>query len=58
MRHIPQEILEDARDAVKCGRALAEIAGRLGLKESDLAMLIRSDLRKKQSLGNVAELEF
>ena len=47
--HVPQEIIEDAQEAVKCGKPLAEIAGRLGLHEDYLAMLLRSDVRKREN---------
>lgn len=52
-RHIPQELIDDARDAVKCGKPLAEIAGRLGLNEDYLGMLLRSDLRPKSQAATL-----
>lgn len=42
MRHIPQELIEEATEALQFGRTLEEVAGRLGVQEQYLAMLIRS----------------
>jgi len=42
MRHIPQELIDEATEALQCGRTLEEVAGRLGVQEQYLAMLIRS----------------
>lgn len=40
-RYIPQDDLDDARDAVAAGRPLADVAGRLGVSVDELAQLLR-----------------
>ena len=49
MRHIPQELIDEATEALQFGRTLEEVAGRLGVREDYLAMLIRSSGAKSRA---------
>jgi hypothetical protein len=39
-KHLPQETIDEAADALRYGRPLAEIATKLGVREDYLAMLL------------------
>lgn len=49
MRHIPQELIDEATEALQFGRTLEDVAGRLGLRDDYLAMLIRSTGSKSRA---------
>ena len=56
MRHISQCQIDESRDAIRSGVALPEVAGRLGIPEHYLAMLLRSTNRPKQRQGEGSAL--
>ena len=48
MKHVSQCELDEARDAIRGGASLEQVAGRLRIPEGYLAMLLRSDRRNPE----------
>lgn len=48
MRYVPQDQLDDARNAIACGVPVATLASQIGVSEDELRMLLRLPQWKRE----------